>query len=816
MVLGPLAIVLTLAGIAIGVVTNLRAVDALAIGVALASFALIAPELVAAARQAVCRRGVLLAAITAVAAAHGAHARDGVLRSPILVWLDAKGETDPRTAEPVLLRGTLLSDASPRETGVRLEIRVHAIDDGEGWRRIDGRVQAHVSGTLASSQLAAWTAGRRIEAPLTLRRPSPYHNPGGESPAWQARRRPFDLLGTIKSATLIRVERGPPWHEAAAALRRHIRDAAARYLAPGDPEAAAIVTAILIGDRAGLSADVEQRLQAAGTYHVIAISGGNIALLVMTTLCLTRLLSRSRFVSSLTTLGVVVVYGWIVGGDPSVRRAVLAASVYLIVDLIGWVPGAIRVLGLVGLIVCAVDPLTIIDVGAWLSFGATMAIVLGAQRLAAGVPVRTPLLRPIALIGAATVAAELALMPIQAQVFNRVSIAGLMLNFVAIPAMAVVQICGALLVVCAGWWNSGAVIMATGATAASRALVDSTMVVTMAPWLSWRMSSSAVGWSVAYYLAWTVLISARAGPSMRRVASVVVVVTLLKISAVPLVSWRRPPPPWLRVTMIDVGQGDAILVQFPSGHAMLVDTGGTPGGFDIGGRVVTPAVWALGVTRLDWLVLTHGDGDHAGGAVSVVRDLWPREVWEGVPVPGHRQLAVVRTEATAVGAIWRQVAAGQTIDVGRVRVRAVHPVTPDWERRTVRNDDSVVLSIEYGDVQVLLTGDAAMEFEEGRGLVGGDVPSLRVLKVAHHGSRTSSSANFLAAYRPDVALVSVGRGNLFGHPAADVVNRLEMAQADLFRTDRHGAVTIEIDGRRVRVKTMSGKRWEVMRARTAS
>ncbi len=114
----------------------------------------------------------------------------------------------------------------------------------------------------------------------------------------------------------------------------------------------------------------------------------------------------------------------------------------------------------------------------------------------------------------------------------------------------------------------------------------------------------------------------------------------------------------LRVTVVDVGQGEAIAVQFPGGRSLLVDTGGTPGPFDIGGRVVTPSLWALGIRRLDWLAITHADLDHIGGARSVLSDLAPREVWEGIPVPRSPDLQRLRADARALGVNWRTVRRG--------------------------------------------------------------------------------------------------------------------------------------------------------------
>ena len=142
----------------------------------------------------------------------------------------------------------------------------------------------------------------------------------------------------------------------------------------------------------------------------------------------------------------------------------------------------------------------------------------------------------------------------------------------------------------------------------------------------------------------------------------------------------------------------------------------------------------------------------------------------------------------------------------------LHPSRPDWERRRVRNDDSVVLEVVYGEVALLLTGDIGADVE--RAIVPRLVPTkIRVLKVAHHGSRTSTSRELLEAWRPQIALISCGRGNPFGHPAPDVIGRLEAIGARIYRTDRDGEVTIDTDGQHVVVKTFTGDRYEPRRSR---
>ena len=266
----------------------------------------------------------------------------------------------------------------------------------------------------------------------------------------------------------------------------------------------------------------------------------------------------------------------------------------------------------------------------------------------------------------------------------------------------------------------------------------------------------------------------------------------------------------LHVTFIDVGQGDAALVRFPRGAALLVDAGGLASGsaFDIGDRVVAPVLRAAGIRRLDYVAITHGDPDHVGGARAVVREFRPRELWIGIPVPRSEILAALQAEAQQRGADWKSVRTGDHIVVDDVDIVVRHPPPADWERQKVRNDDSIVLELLWRDVSVLMTGDVGRTVE--RTMLTGihDVP-LRIVKVPHHGSLTSSSVEFVHAATPRVAVFSVGRSNHFGHPAPEVLERYRDAGAEIFRTDRDGAVMVDTDGYSVSVHGFTGRQFSL-------
>jgi competence protein ComEC len=651
---------------------------------------------------------------------------------------------------------------------------------------------------------------------MAFKAPAVWLNPGSPGLTWQRLTARAQEIGTVKSAALVSVERGAWWREWSAAARASVRRRIAAIFPATPPYAAAIAAAILIGDRADLDESVQQRLQRAGTFHVIAISGGNVALLAAASFFGLGLFRQSPRITSAVTMLLLLGYGQIVGGDASVTRAVAGASVYLACGIAGLAPRPLDVLAVVALGLVMVDPLAAIDRGAWLSFGATLGILVYAVPAVSGTTggarvgrAQTAWGRALFGLAASTIAAELILLPVNATLFNRVGIAGLALNFLAIPMMAVVQFAAAAAVVLPGALTPVAHVAALVSTGAAAGLVESTEVVDRFMWLSWRTPAPALWLAAAFYLTGALAFGRASRPLVRRISRTVFAGCALAIAFGTLVVAGRPASGVLRLTMVDVGQGDSLLLQFPSGHTLLVDAGTSTGGFDAGERLVTRALWASGVRTLDWLTFTHADLDHIGGAEAVTRTFGPREIWEGTPVPRDPKRRALADAVRQRGGVWRELTRGDRFVAGDVVVECINPPVADWERQRVRNDDSLVLRARYRDVEFLLTGDIGAEAETRLLSDLGEGPLVRILKVAHHGSRGSSSMPFLREYAPSLAMVSAGRGNLFGHPAPEVLARLQEVGAEVFRTDRDGAIVIETDGSGVAVRTAAGRTWQM-------
>src|SRR5213593_3223587 len=594
---------------------------------------------------------------------------------------------------------------------------------------------------------------QRVAGEMRLHAAVGFRNRGGFDYGEFLRRERMPVVASarVDRLTVLDDPPPPPWN---VRVRRAAREAIARTL---PPTSAALLGGLLLGDRTDLPHEVDDGFRRAGVYHVLAVSGFNVALIAGAVFSVLTLARCGRRVAAVAAIAAVLGFAFVVGPEPSVLRAVVMGVLVLGAVLLERDASVLNGLALAALLILAVRPNDLADPGFQLSFAATAGIVLA------------PLPRGLVWgsLGV-SIAAQLAVLPIALWHFNQLSTIGPIANLGVVPLAGLATILGLLAVTVAFFTDAGGAVfldalwpllLAMRALVTLAARVPGALVHLPAP--HWT-AITAYGLGLVLALGWWRWRETR--PEWSRWAGALALghlVVAVTIGAWPLV---RPPDGRLRLTVLDVGQGDAIVIQAPDGRTVVVDAG--PGGgmrLDTGARVLAPFLWNHGVLRLAGLVTTHDDQDHAGGS------------------------AALRREFT----IGDQLAGPERSWIGGV---SVLPLTAtDKPAGSRRNDDALVFRVDYGAVSFLLTSDISAEVESR--LIRAQAPlAVTVLKVAHHGARTSSTPPFLEKVKPALAVISVGRRNPYGHPSPDTLARLAATGARIYRTDRDGAVIFETDG----------------------
>ena len=684
-------------------------------------------------------------------------------------------------AGPVEVRGVARRDAVPGDPRFVLVVDVDSVTVAGRAMPGAGRARIEVGGEAARPAIRD---GDSISVWTDLRPPRASGSPGAFDPAAHAFRGGVHAFGHAKSPRLVsrHGRAGVGWVRDAAARARHWARGRILAVVPPGPEQA-LVRAMVLGDRAGLDEETAEAFRIAGTYHVLALSGAQVALLAGLLHALARRAVRSPAATALLVSGILVFYAQLVGGDVPIVRATVMAAVLLAGRAMALDADGANLLGLAAIALLVQRPSAVGDVGFQLSFAATLGLIVFTRPLLDRAPV-LPLALHVALAG--SLAAQAPLVPLLAVHFHRVAPAAPLLNLLAVPLSAGVLLAGAAAVALSAVSDLAGTIAGGAAWALAHGLLLSGEVVRRFPSLDQRMPDPPAA-AVALYACGLIALAVRPG---RRAA-------LLALAGLAGVMAGRAPAAdgRLHVAMLDVGQGDSIVVRSPRGRTWIVDAGPAFGSRDMGESVVAPYLWAMGVRRSEGIVVTHPHPDHGGGVPFLVRALDVGEVWEGIAPRGDTAYAALDRALRDSGVRRRSVRRGLRAEWDGVQVEVIGPAGGPPPFKT-RNDDSLVLALRYGGVSFLLAGDV-----ESAGEARLRLSEAYALKVPHHGSRSSSTPGLLAAVRPAVAVVSAGHRNRFGHPHPEVVARYQQAGAALLRTDRDGSVTVSTDGRRIWVAT---------------
>lgn len=554
------------------------------------------------------------------------------------------------------------------------------------------------------------------------------------------------------------------------AIRQHYKEAMSKVMSREDASA---LFAMLFGGYEGLNPDLVEEFQTTGIVHILSVSGSHMSMLAMATAALCAGLKLPRTVTFSIGLLVIGTYALLSALLPQVIRASMMGILIFLAKTLNAESEGARLLTITALAMLINQPLLLFDVSFQLSFASTAGLMYLSENLREKLK-RLP--NFISEAAAMTIAAQVASLPIIIWYFNRISLSSVLSNALVMPLLEIVIIGGLLSGIIAAVVPLAGRILFVVMAMTFGAGEEVNRILAHIPFSSIQVPTLGLAAGFFYYVA---LITRRP-------------IILLPIILITALSIFKPSGN-CEVAFVDVGQGDCAVVITPNRKCLIFDTGGVREKmFDIGERVLVPYLKHENVRAVEKIFLTHAHEDHAGGTGAVIKNFPVKEIiTAGEPLDEYAAVFGIAKERLKNVRVGHE---GEifTIDGVQVEILFAPQIGSD-------NEISNVYRIRCGEVTFLITGDLVKEMEKQILSAGIDVGST-VLKVGHHGSKTSSSEEFLQAVKPKCAVICVGYGNTFGHPHPEILERLKNLPTKIFRTDRDGLIKFSTNGKSLRLK----------------
>ena len=647
--------------------------------------------------------------------------------------------------------------------------------------------------------------GDKISSYGILRQPINFNNPGQ-----------LDIVTMLKcenitanlsaSKTGVHVEKinGSIWIKflrLMADIREHYKNSMRSVMS--NQEAVAIF-AMLFGGYEGLKPELTESFVTTGIVHILSVSGSHMTLLAVVTAWICNIFGWSKSLKFAT--GVIVIGSYIVlsGCVPPVLRSGYMGILLFFATSFGYISYSRRLLTLIAIFMLLYSPLLLFHISFQLSFLSSAGILYFAPKITKILKeYKMPIFLAISI--ACTTSVTITSQPIIAWYFNQMSVSALLSNLIVIPILEFIIIISLI---------GGIIGLIIAPLAKIIFIIDSLIfgaayelnkLIANIPFSKIYFPTIDFAWSIIYYL---ILIFFAQNKNNKKIiisyfkenikyiqtaAIIIILVIAFKLGM------NLSKPAEVEVHFIDVHQGDCALLITPNGHAMMFDTGGVrEHTFDIGSRVDIPYLYHYGITKLDYIFLSHAHEDHTAGAGSIIKKIQVDKIITAGESKSVYATSMAISESAPELNVLRKAIEGEIFDIDGVKVEVIY--APDVNDNLTGNEVSNVYKVTFKNVTFLFTGDLIKENEQ---IILNERKNIKstLLKVGHHGSKTSSSKEFIEAVQPQFAVFCVGANNTFGHPRAEVIELIKSVGAEIYRTDKNGAIIFRTDGNKISVKT---------------
>lgn len=735
-----------------------------------------------------------------------------------------------RKRRAVVVEGTLVEPVQVIGNSARLKVRSRTVVVNGTPIRADGKLQVTVY-----RETPRLFPGDKIRFPANLKPFRNFMNPGAFDYVSSMKAKGFVCSATVSDGRYV-VPMGsgatPFPYSAIETLRRPIRRLMHQELTPEDD---AILSALILGERQDMGPGLREPFLRTGLGHILAVSGLHIGLIAWITFFFFKwLLTRSyrlilrinvRKWTAFLTCFPVIAYACLAGFQVSCQRAMIMALVFFASVILDREKDVWSTLALAALIVLALDPTALFSITFQLSFGAVLGILWLTSPFMAGMagPLKSESAArrlfkriKIYLLGLACICltAQLFLLPVTVYYFHRISPVAVFANMTAIPFLGLwILPAGLLSTLIVPLSPYLALVFLRIGASGLHGMMTTIRFWSQLPFSSlWMVTPNAVEIGLFYALLFCALFIRR-WAWVKKALMVLCAVVLLDVGYGVYSAWFQPR---LRVTYLDVGQGNSALVEFPGGKRMLIDGGGFPGStFDVGRNVVAPFLWQSRIRNIDYMVMSHPQADHMNGLVFIAEAFHPKEFWYN----GDQTKSIVfkhLMEVLSSGNV--RLLSPKDLYPGRnisgVNVEVLHPAdcqaeTPGGKRVGDLNERSMVLKLTYQGESFLFPGDIEHQGEDILLRRLHESIRTRVLLSPHHGSGTSASVKFLKEVAPEICVISCGENRRLGFPHRITLERLKAIGCRILRTDRDGAIqfTVSRGQEGLGLRTF-GKGWE--------